>query len=150
MKFLPTFTIHAMALATLLVSISYQHAGPVPTQPIAIIFDLGGVVINVPKRIFGISIDVQKVAVVKEMGIKNILHYALFARKNPFSLQKALFDLLNKVDPSSINLTGISDNKGIVLPGLMYEWQVGTKTGSQVIALAHQYLHAHKDEYKKN
>ena len=101
-----------------------------------IIFDLNGVLL-IPNNKFFIS----------EIGLINTLLYTIIHRKSPFNILKKLFNFMNIIQPPTASQTDAKYYGTEFMPGLVCEWQLGTKTNQEIlniIAMHIEQLHHKK------
>jgi FMN phosphatase YigB (HAD superfamily) len=117
------------------------------TQSKVLIWDFGGILF-----------EPDKLGVANEIGLHRFVSYMLLDWQNP-NIEKALFTILEGI-PSNFQYP-VADWKpagsaeGTSLPPIMCEWQAGTKTGAEIIQLAHKrieklskegYFHSNREE----
>ncbi len=103
-----------------------------------IVFDLDGVLLDADWYPCAIKLDWRRLNIFWNLGPLNLMRYA-FAGKNPFYLEKSLFGLLTAVDQTAKNRSGLTSS-GRIVPGIMYEWLIGKRSGAQIRKAVSLYM----------
>ncbi len=122
-----------------------------PSKPLAIVLDLGGVLCNTSKSVWGIPLNMHKMGVALSIGLAPMLRYALYSLvclKNPLNFKLEFYALLRAVDSTSVNQHGVTDGVTL-LPGLMCDWLAGKKSGLCIKRLINDYLKVNPGKLSK-
>jgi beta-phosphoglucomutase-like phosphatase (HAD superfamily) len=115
--------------------------------PRTLLFDLNGVLINPAASIFGLTFNSLRLRFMWELGPRHLLSYMFWLGKSPTAMNRSFYNLLMKIDPTSINVPGASNNTAEKLPGLMCDWLTGTKNGPEIEQIIISYLDAHSTDF---
>ncbi len=106
-----------------------------PGCPIAVVFDLGGVLIETSKR-----------SAMWQIGPKNVFSY--FIRTHSTHIKKLFFDTLDRIDGSTGNKYGAKDPDGDMLPNLFTVWLRGKQPNKQLLTYILEQIEQHPEWFK--
>jgi HAD superfamily hydrolase (TIGR01549 family) len=101
------------------------------TQPINVIFDMGGVIA-----------ETNTLGFLWEVGPLKIILNTLFTRKNP---RKVLYRFLDTLIPRNELSVQARDDKGTYVPQIMTEWLKGTLTPQEIYELIADSIDKHPE-----
>lgn len=113
-------------IANTLKSLIFAVMITVSVEATNVVFDLGDVLIETKYLQSFLSI-----------GPKNMALYAA-SLKNPFEIDKKLFDYLDSIKPRDPNQIPLKDHKGTLLPQLMADWLKGIITDAHLTEIIDQ------------
>jgi len=103
-----------------------------PDCPIAVIFDLGGVLMSTSKR-----------SGMWQIGLRNIFSYVMHNRST--QIKKLFFDTLDRIDGTTGNKYGAKDPDGDILPRLFTVWLRGKQPNAQLLAYVVAQIEQHPE-----
>lgn len=101
------------------------------TQPLNVIFDMGGVIA-----------ETNTIGFLWEVGPLKIILNTLFTRKNP---RKVLYTFLDTLMPRDQQSLQARDDKGVFVPQIMTEWLKGTLTPQEIYRLIADSIDQHPE-----
>ncbi len=90
-------------------------------KPVAVVFDLGGVLF-----------DTSKYTVFKQLGVKNVLKY-MIRHGSPQKLKARLYTTLNRITNTNGNTYGVKDPDGELIPQIMVEWLKQAESNKSIL-----------------
>ncbi len=103
--------------------------------PIAVVFDLGGVLVETSKR-----------SAIWQIGPKNVFSY--LARTHSTQIKKSFYETLDLIDGTTGNKYGAKDPDGDMLPNLFTIWLRGKQPNEQLLAYILEQIEQHPEWFK--
>lgn len=87
-----------------------------------IIWDIGNVLLGP-----------NKIGMVREMGMRNILGYIFLDRQNPKNIRQRLFEVLDYARKDEPRNSTVPDDEGNPLPNIFCDYQAGVKSSQEIL-----------------